>query len=79
MLLGKKEVKKPEKKELVKEVEGDLVFQRIGQAAVFKAVSKEVLSNPMVQFAADILPLDYTPQKYEVTGEFVYKIIVTEK
>lgn len=66
-------------KKTVKEIKGPLVFQRSGQVAVFKALSDEVLSNTVVQFMEDILPKDYTPQKYEVSGEFVYKIFIAKK
>jgi hypothetical protein len=64
----------------VREIRGQLAFQRIGQGmATFKVISKEIFSNPLVQIPESILPEDYVPSKYQVTGEFVYTITMTKK
>ena len=71
-------VKKP--KEIVREIKGQLAFQRIGQGmATFKLVSPDLFSNPLVQVPSTILPDDYEPSKYHVEGEFIYTITITKK
>lgn len=66
-------------KEITREIKGDLVFQRAGVgSASFKAISGDVLSNPIIQFG-DILPADYAPEDYNIKGSFVYKIVAIKK
>ena len=61
-------------------IEGDLVFQRVGQGvATFKAVSKEIVSNPIIQIPAALFPDGYNPERDEVKGTFLYVVTVTEK
>ncbi len=72
--------KPKEPAEIVKEIGGELKFQRTGGGmATFKAVCPDVLSNPIIQFKGDVLPADYDPQKHSVTGEFAYKVTIKKK
>ena len=65
------------KKPIIREIKGQLAFQRKGQGmATFRIVSNEIFSNPLVQVPESILPADYAPNKYQVTGEFVYTITI---
>ena len=76
-----KKAKKPAKV-AVKDVEvkGVLAFQRTGQGqATFKTIGGEVMSNPIVQLPITVLPADYDPLKYYVTGEFIFKITAERK
>lgn len=71
---------KKKKKEITREIKGDLVFQRTGTGmATFKLVCPDVFSNPLVQVPVDVLPKDYSPDKYAVSGSFVYTIVAKEK
>jgi hypothetical protein len=73
-------VKEAEKAEITREIKGPLVFQRTNQGmAIFKIVCPNILSNPLVQIPVDVLPADYSPGKYDVTGDFLYTITVKEK
>jgi hypothetical protein len=70
---------KKKKKEIVKEISGELIFQRTGQVLSFKAQTPEVFSNSLIQVPPGILPADYSPDKHDVTGDFVYRIKIKEK
>ena len=73
--------KKAEAKEVLGAVvKGEMAFQRVGQDAVtFKRTDKNLIGSPVVQFPMTLLPADYAPEKYEVTGSFEYRINVKEK
>jgi thymidine phosphorylase len=76
----KKAVHKAEAKEVLGAViKGDMAFQRTGQVVTFKAADERIVSNPVVQFPVSVLPADYAPEKYEVTGTFEYRINVKAK
>ncbi len=67
-------------KEITREIKGQLAFQRVGQGmATFKIVSPQLLNNPLIQIPVDVLPADYSPDKYEVPGSFIYTITTREK
>lgn len=78
--MAKKAAKAAVKEVLGSVVSGELAFQRVGQGmASFKVISKQVLGNPLVQVPLSLLPSDYAPEKYAVTGTFEYRIDVKAK
>lgn len=61
-------------------IKGKLLFQRVGQGMItFKAAAPQIASNQIVQIAGGLLPDDYAPEKYEITGEFLYSVTVKER
>ena len=61
-------------------VKGEMAFQRVGQGLViFKAAGEQISSNPMVQLPVSLLPSDYEPEIYDVTGTYEYRIDVKRK
>ena len=68
------------KKEIVKEIQGDLVFVRDNQdgSAVFGTIGPYILSNERV-LIKNALPPEYKPEKHSVSGLFTYRIVTKEK
>lgn len=76
----------PKKKEVVKEVikkkiDGELTLRGCDALMVRMAMEKkpEVMSKAMLDLNRSVLPADFEPEKYSVSGKYIFEIEIREK
>ncbi len=63
------------------EIKGEVLFKKVDRLASYFELEQDekYLANRTFTLDRSVVPDDYEPEKYEVTGEYSIKIKVTEK
>jgi hypothetical protein len=63
------------------EIKGSVRFKKVDPLACYFELEREprFLGNRNFTLDREVLPKDFNPEKYEVTGEFSIKLTITEK